>query len=192
MAGRAILGRVLDRYRARSASRLVSPTRVVASSSTTPARTAAAAGAACAYAAVGRRCAGCTPAREASRSTPTGGRVCSASPTLPTLNHTSHTPSYPGPSDRRSFGAGLRLLAAFLTLRSPASVLPRSTSVPHYLTKGFLPRSTAETFSIESSGWRSGTRRSLRMRGGGKGARVRTTLPASAAQDCNGYRTQRR
>jgi hypothetical protein len=94
---------------------------------------------ACAYAAVGRRCANCTPAREASRSTPTGGRVCSASPTLPTLNHTSHTPPYPGPSDRRSFGAGLRLLAAFLTLRSPACVLPRSTSVPHYPTKGFPP-----------------------------------------------------
>ena len=45
VAGRAILGRALDRWRARSASRLVSPTRVVASSSTTPARTAAAAGA---------------------------------------------------------------------------------------------------------------------------------------------------
>jgi hypothetical protein len=138
VAGRAILGRALDRCRARSASRLVSPTRVVASPSTTPARTAAAAGAACAYAAVGRRCAGCTPAREASRSTPTGGRVCSASPTLPTLNHTSHTPPYPGPSGRRSFGAGLRLLAAILTLRSPACV-PRSTSVPHYHTKGFPP-----------------------------------------------------
>ena len=53
-------------------------------------------------------------------------------------SHFSHTFLPPGPSDRRSFGAGLRLLAAFLTLRSPACV-PRSTSVPHYLTKGFPP-----------------------------------------------------
>ena len=44
------------------------------------------------YAAARRRCAGCTPAREAVRSTPTGSPVRSALLELPTLDHASHTP----------------------------------------------------------------------------------------------------